>query len=532
MTDSIANQIQHLKQAIDALENQRSVLGDDVVANAVAVFQQQLSALQAQKITRSDEKERRLLTILSSDMVGSTQYAEKMDPEEWQELVASLLNGQSEIIAQNGGTVIQYLGDGLLALFGLLNMSESAPENAIRAALEIQSGDHARAAWGDLPLRIGIHTGMVFTSQVGSEVHRKFTATGDAMNLAQRIQATAPPRGVMISQDTFMQVRGMFDIIAQPAFSLQEKSEPVHTYLVRSLKQRSFYNVYRGVAGIENQTVGREIEFRQLQDAYDCACRQGEVVWTQLIGEPGVGKSRLMADFYHWSELQPFSARVFRSRAFEREHFQPFAFIRQMWFDLFQISEDTPPGDIESKWVASFRKILDIQEPEPAHILGLLVGLSFVSSPYIGQLRYNPIQLQGRAFSISRDIFRRIRAQNIVLVLLEDLHWADASSLEYIQAVFFDDWAAAPTKVSHNFVPGIQNVPRPVEQDSEKRQGMFILATTRPGAKLPEKLANAPASSSPMPVRSLIIQLARLPDDKMRDLARQLFAAFVDATKP
>ncbi len=531
MTNSVLDQIQKLKQAIVALENQRSVLGEEVVDNAVAVFQQQLAALQSQKAARSDEQERRLLTIFLSDVVGSTQHAENMDPEEWQGLITLLLDEQSKMIARNGGTVIHSLGDGLIALFGLLNMSENAPENAISTALEIQSRAHSGTAWGGLQLRIGIHTGMVFTSQVGSGVHRKFTAIGDAMNLAERIQKAAPPAGVLISQDTYMQVRGMFDVIAQPALPTKEKSDTLDTYLVRSVRQRSFRTGSRGVAGIEINTVGREVEFKQLQEAYDSVCKDGGVRWAQLIGEPGVGKSRLMADFYRWAERQPFWTRIFRSRAFEREHFLPFALIRQMWFDLFQISEDMSLADAETKWVTAFREVSAIQDLEPAHILGLLVGLPFLSSPSIGELRHNPIQLQGRAFAISREVFRRIRAQNTVLVLLEDLHWADASSLEYLQAVFLEDWTLVSTRSWRSNESAAQERDNAAQPGYETSQGMFILATARPTWNPPEKLLAslekgnaAQGRSYPLSTRALGIHLSRLPAEKMAELTRQLVA--------
>jgi class 3 adenylate cyclase len=194
-----------------------------------------------------------MVTILFTDMVGSTGMAEKLDPEEWRRIVAMTHSAIGDAITSHHGEIAQYLGDGLLAFFGAKEAGENDPENAIRAALAAQAAvgaSHTSAnatGTGDSPLqkqpsplqepplpqiRIGIHTGLVVVGELGAEAHKEFTASGDAMNLAARLQSAAPPGGILISHDTYRYVRGVFDVTPNPPLAVKGRSEPLQTYLV------------------------------------------------------------------------------------------------------------------------------------------------------------------------------------------------------------------------------------------------------------------------------------------------------------
>ncbi|MGB8643813.1 MAG: AAA family ATPase, partial [Anaerolineae bacterium] len=420
----------------------------------------------------------------------------------------------SEIITRRGGMVAQYLGDGLLAFFGAQTASESDPENALRAALEIQrvrswgggeqTGPAAPGATSQSPgpkleLRIGIHTGLVVVGELGGVAHKEFTATGDAMNLAARLQSAAPPGGVLISHDTYRQVRGVFDVTPQPPLTVKGKSEPIRTYLVRRARERPFRMVTRGVAGIHTRTVGREDEIRRLQSAYEIAHAQTRMVWAQLIGEPGVGKSRLLEEIGEWLELRVESFRLLRARAYQGDAGRPFALVRRTWFDRFQIAEDAPLAQAEAKWVKGFQELAQTDEIEPAHVLGLLAGLPFENSPYIGAMRADPMQLQGRAFVVSRELLTRIIEQGPLVILVEDLHWADAASWEYLQQVVLAEGQAERRPAPH---------------------GVFVIATARPEWNPPAALRDDP--------RYMQVDLAPLDEPATRELAQELLGAVQD----
>ena len=239
MADTIQEQIEKLRASMNGLEAQRNVLGDGIVEPALAALRQKLTALEGQAASlAAPGEERRMLTILFVDMVGSTSMAEKMDPEEWRQVVKKLHSRLGEIISAHEGIVAQYLGDGLLAFFGAKEASESDPENAIRAALESQAAVGSLFSEEKVQLRAGIHSGLVVIGELGDAVHKEFTASGDAVNLAARLQSAAPPGGILISHDTYRYVRGIFDMTPRPPLAVKGKSDPVQTYLVRRARRR------------------------------------------------------------------------------------------------------------------------------------------------------------------------------------------------------------------------------------------------------------------------------------------------------
>ena len=247
MAGSLQAQMEELRLSINGLEAQRGVLGDAIINPALATLRQQLAVLEAQAAAQAvPAEERRMVTILFIDMVGSTAMAEKLDPEEYRQVVKKMHSALGEAITAHHGSVAQYLGDGLLAFFGATLASESDPENAIRAALEGQTAVAALLSAERVQLRAGIHSGLVVVGELGDEAHKEFTASGDAMNLAARLQSAAPPGGILISQDTYRYVRGVFNLTARPPLTVKGKSEPMQTYLVRGAKPRPFHSAARG----------------------------------------------------------------------------------------------------------------------------------------------------------------------------------------------------------------------------------------------------------------------------------------------
>jgi predicted ATPase len=237
---------------------------------------------------------------------------------------------------------------------------------------------------------------------------------------------------------------------------------------VRRVKPRPFRTVTRGVVGIQTRTVGREREMGILQAAYQRAYEQRRMVWTQLVGEAGVGKSRMIDDVRDWIELRPEVVRVFRGRAYAGDARQPFSLIRRMWFDRFQIAEDAPLVQAERRWVERFQELGKTGDAEPAHALGLLVGLPFKDSPYVAGIRGDPAQVKGRAFVVSREFLTHVREEYPLQVLLEDLQWADSSSWDYLINVLLE----AETDDAHH--------------------GLFILAAARPEWDPPAALIDSP----------------------------------------
>ena len=449
MSESLDVQLAKLRLSLETLEEQRDLLGE-AVEPAIESLQEKIVALEAQQqevdsLLIADE--RRYLTVFFSDIVGSTSIAEGLDPEEWRDTIAGLHKVAGEIIVGQHGDVIQYLGDGLLAIFGARKSSENDPEFAVQAALELQSaiGDFQVPQAGELAalqIRVGIHTGLVVLGDLGVEDHSELTATGDTVNLAARLQGAAPPGGILISYDTYRHVRGAFKFTPQPALTLKGKAQPVRTYLVRGARPRPFYPAARGVAGIETATIGREVEMGQIQNAYLHANEHGEVVWVQLRGEPGVGKSRLLEDTREWLDLRPEQNTLIKARAFRADQGDPFALIRRLWLDLFQIPEDVPRDRSLDLWMQRYSEISGTDREEPAMSLASLLGLVSEGSELAGMAKIDPATIKGRAYVVSREFLQQLRRQSPVQILLEDLHNVDSSSLEYLLEVISEQESA------------------------------------------------------------------------------------------
>jgi class 3 adenylate cyclase/tetratricopeptide (TPR) repeat protein len=509
MADSLQSQMEELRTSINGLEAQRSVLGEAIVNPALKTLRGQLAVLEEQAAKQTiPAEDRRMVTILFTDMVGSTSMAEKLDPEEWRRIVSKTHSAIGDAISAHHGTIAQYLGDGLLAFFGAREAGENDPENAIRAALDAQAAVTNLLSDEKVQVRVGIHTGLVVVGELGAEAHKEITASGDAMNLAARLQSAAPPGGILISVDTYRYVRGVFDVTVRPPLTVKGKSEPIQTYLVRRAKPRPFRTVARGVAGIEIRTVGREAEMQTLQNAYLRAYKEHGTVWAQLLGDPGVGKSRLLEDLDEWLDLREETYRLLRARAFPDDANQPYALVRRLWFDRFQIAEDAPLAQAEARWVERFREFSGLEDyEEPAHALGLLVGLPFSDSPHIGAMRSDPTQVKGRALVVSHELINAIRRESPVVVLLEDLQWADPASWEYLVEVFLGNTKQEPN-------------------------GLFILAAARPDWQPPRQLSELFKTSKPDGAASanwgISIPLSPLTDQASRELAQEIFKRVPD----
>ncbi len=488
-------EIDELQQAIQALEAQRSVLGNAVVDSAQAALRARLADLEP---AAAPAEQRGQVTILFADIVQFTALAETMDAEDVRDLADAFWKRMDTVIKGHGGSIDKHIGDAVMAVWGARGAREDDPEQAVRAALAMQAEARAFAAEPENPplhIRIGINTGAVVIGAVGTT--GEITVMGDAVNTASRLEEAAPDGEILLSQDTYRYIRGIFDVTQQPPLSVKGKARPIATYIARSAKARPFRTVTRGVAGLHTPTVGRQSEITRLRDAYATAFQAHQVVWAQLVGEPGVGKSRLLDEMADWMDVQPAPFRIFRGRAFAGDDRQPFALIRRLWFDRFQIAEDAPRREAEATWTRAYTELRGAADDEAAHALGLLMGLPFTDSPHIGALRDDPHQVKGRALVVSRELFDTIRRDRPVVVLLEDLHWADASSWEYLMATMLAD--------------ANDNLP----------YGLLLIGTARPEWEPPRALLSSAHYQE--------LRLGPLSADASRELARELLDKMEDA---
>jgi ABC-type oligopeptide transport system substrate-binding subunit/class 3 adenylate cyclase/tetratricopeptide (TPR) repeat protein len=384
-------------------------------------------------------RERRTVTILFSDVKGSTAMAQGLDPEDWLEVMDGAFKVLIEPVYHYEGTLARLMGDAVLAFFGAPIAHEDDPERAIRAALDIIRGARKYASRlerergiSGFDVRVGIHTGLVVVGEVGSDLRVEYTAMGDAVNLAARTEQNAPPGGLLITHDTYRHVQGVFDVLAQEPLLVKGRPEAVQTYLVERAKPRAFRKPVRGVEGIETRMVGREAELKRLQEALYVTLEDRELQVVTVSGEAGVGKSRLLHEFDTWSELLPAPFYYFKGRALPEMQNQPYGLVRDLVAFRFQIQESDPAGAVREKLEAGAAGVLGPGErsEQAAHYIGHMAGFELGDSPYLPGRQDDAQELRDRALASLAGYLQAMAAQTAVLILLEDLHWADDSSLD------------------------------------------------------------------------------------------------------
>jgi class 3 adenylate cyclase len=242
----------------------------------------------------ASRSERRILSLIFCDVVGSTALAEKFDPEEWVEIMNEAFEHMTAPILRYDGTVGKFTGDGLMAFFGAPVSHEDDPDRAVHAALEIMEGinelsESIQQDYGeDFKLRIGINTGLVVVGQVGTSSVSEYTAMGDAVNVAARMEQTAEPGSVQISADTQRLVEGTFNLEPLGGIEVKGKSEPVDVFRVISSNKPTV--LAKGVAA---PLIGRDSELNQLTELTKLS-KTGNCQVVSIIGEAGLGKSRLL----------------------------------------------------------------------------------------------------------------------------------------------------------------------------------------------------------------------------------------------
>lgn len=437
---NLSKEQRDLKQAIQALEAQRSILGDEIVNSAQAAMREKLARLH----TGTHEfQERKLITVLFADVSGFTAMAEMMDHEIVGGVINSLWSRVDQAIQDYGGRIDKHIGDAVMALFGTPTAREDDPERAIRAALQIQS-EIQRWKWEfsdsmfpqrsdsqNIQLRIGINTGPALLGTVGTI--GEYTAIGNTVNLANRLEQAAPPGGILISYDTYQHVRGIFDVAILQPIMVKGKSEPVQVYMVNSVKPRAFRVPTRGVEGIETRTIGREEELAKMQSALKHVVEARQLHLINIVAEAGTGKSRLLYEFTRWLEVQGDLLQLFKGRATQEMEQVPYALLRDIFSSSFEILDNDPAATARTKLERGIFDLTKDKEETELYtpFIGHLIGLDYSTSPHLKGILGDAQQIRNLAFHYITQLFLKITRQQAAVIFLEDVHWADGGSLDF-----------------------------------------------------------------------------------------------------
>jgi predicted ATPase len=251
------------------------------------------------------------------------------------------------------------------------------------------------------------------------------------VTLAARMESAAPPGRLLISHHTFEHVRGIFDGESLSPIPVKGLENPVLTYLVQRARPRAFRLGRRGVEGIRTRMIGREGELKVLQDAFYTAVDESERQMVTISADAGVGKSRLLDEFVQWLDVLPERVLYFKGRARQEMQSLPFSLLRDLFAFRFQIQESDPVAEVRQKMEQGVAEVLGSENESrlKAHVLGQLSGFDFSDSPFLASILNDAQQLRDRALVYLTDYFRAASLRRPVVVLLEDIHWADDSSL-------------------------------------------------------------------------------------------------------
>ncbi|HKY50900.1 MAG TPA: adenylate/guanylate cyclase domain-containing protein [Candidatus Limnocylindria bacterium] len=378
--------------------------------------------------------ERRVVTALFADVVGSTALTESMDPEDWTALVNEAFDAMSRAIYRYEGTIARLMGDAILAFFGAPVAHEDDPERAVRCALDMvhaideRIGARTRRERGlEFRIRAGVNTGEVVVGEVGSDLMYEYTAMGDAVNVAARMQSMAAPGTVLVTAATYRFVAPVVEAVDRGAIEIKGKTERIRAYEISGV--RAAPGRMRGLAGIESALVGRDAELGRLLEAFSVVrAGQGRVAF--VLGDAGLGKSRLLAEFQRAASSSG-KLRWAEARCLSYGMGMPFHLIVDLLRSLSGVAPTADEHDLAVALDHLTRDLLGDDWADPYAYLAHLAGLP-LAPDLAARITAIDLEVLKRYVSAIHVVVRAMASRTPLVLVYEDVHWADASSVDLI----------------------------------------------------------------------------------------------------
>ncbi len=371
-------------------------------------------------------EERKVVTVLFADLAGSTELAQRHDPEQLRQLLSAFFEEMSQQIRSFGGTVEKYAGDAIMAVFGVPRVHEDDAERAVRAALAMresltQLNPLFEQEYGArLELRVGIATGEVVAA---TDERRELLVTGDTANLAARLQSAGS--GIVVGEATHRLLARLLDGRHLEPLTLKGFSQPVRAYEVSGL--RTLDAAPRGIPGLSSPVVGRDAEAAKLRRVVEELQRgRGQIVF--IVGEAGIGKSRLKIDL---RETLPAGVRWLEGRCQAYTQSTSYAPIVQLLRTALGLGASEAQAVARTRLRAGLRSLVggryDEVRPTIAHLLGIAL-----EPGQQDERQMDPQALKSQLVLALRALLEGLTAQGPAILAIEDIHWADAATIELL----------------------------------------------------------------------------------------------------
>ena len=373
------------------------------------------------------EAERKYVTALFSDLSGYTAMSEKLDPEELKEITTSIFSQISRVIDKYEGFVEKFVGDAVMALFGVPKAHEDDPIRAIRAAKEIHElvdsmRPEVEKTFGQsISMHTGINTGLVVTGKVdvGKGTHG---AAGDTINLASRLSSLARPGEILVGPDTYRQAEGYYTFEAFEPTKVKGKAEPIQVHKVLSPKERPV-TIHR-LSGRRADLIGRKMEMAELKEAVE-NLREGKGGIFSICGDAGTGKSRLVEEFKATLDLR--EIQWLEGRAYAYSQNIPYFPLIDLLNKVFEIGEGDAPEKLRIRIESGIEHLLGTKEDVVPYV-GSLYSLRY---PEVEDV--SPEFWRSRLQDVIQTILSALARRALTVFFLEDLHWADPSFVEFLR---------------------------------------------------------------------------------------------------
>ena len=375
------------------------------------------------------EGERKYVTALFSDMSGYTAMSERLDPEEVKEITSRIFGEISKTLKKYDGFIEKFIGDAVMALFGVPKAHEDDPVRAIKAAREIHdlvkviSPELEEKIGKPLFMHTGINTGLVVTGEVNMEKGTHGVA-GDTINVAARLSSLAEADQIIVGPDTYHQAEGYFAFETLEPTKVKGKEEPIRIYKVLSPKEQP--STTHRYHGLRADLIGREVELAQLREAAE-KLRQGKAAIFSICGETGIGKTRLVEEFKDTLDLN--EIQWLDGQAYAYSQNIPYFPLIDLFNRGFQIKEGDAPEEVREKIESGVESLVGKREDVIPYV-GNLYSLSY---PVVEEV--SPEFWKSRLQEAIHAILSGLAQRAPTVICLEDLHWTDPSFMDLLRFV-------------------------------------------------------------------------------------------------